>query len=204
MRPFAIVENRPYYRCPLCDWTALDKTHFLGADEQRARYLLHENTPDNTGYVAMFERFLAACVEPYCPNARTSLDFGCGPGPVLAGLLKKRGLDVDTYDLFFAPETSYRSKTYDLITSTEVLEHIPEPMPVLRELAGRISNTGIIALMTLFAPEDAASFSKWWYLKDPTHVSFYTLKTFEVMARNLDMRVLFLDNKQMCVLGRLK
>lgn len=202
MRAFALVENKQYYRCPLCDWAALDETHFLSPEEQRARYLLHENTPDNAGYVAMFERFIAACVEPYCSNARTSLDFGCGPGPVLADLLRKRGFAVDTYDLFFATGTSYREKKYALITSTEVLEHIPEPMPVLRELAGRISDTGIIALMTLFAPEDPVSFSKWWYLKDPTHVSFYALKTFEFMARNLDMRVLFLDNKQMCVLGR--
>ncbi len=203
LRAFALAgSGRQYYRCPLCEWIVLDEGHFLSAEEQRARYLQHENTCENAGYVAMFERFIAACIDPYCRDARTSLDFGCGPGPVLAALLRKRGFEVDTYDLFFAPDTAYQTKKYDLITSTEVFEHLHKPMEIMRELAQRISANGIIALMTQFPPDDPGLFSRWWYLNDPTHVSFYPLKTFEFMAQALHLRVLFLDKKEMCVLGR--
>jgi hypothetical protein len=31
---------------------------------------------------------------------------------------------------------------------------------------------------------DEASFADWWYLRDPTHVSFYRPETFEWLARH--------------------
>jgi hypothetical protein len=38
------VENRVYHECSDCQWIALDESHFLSPDQQKERYLQHENT----------------------------------------------------------------------------------------------------------------------------------------------------------------
>jgi hypothetical protein len=59
----------------------------------------------------------------------------------------------------------------------------------------------VIALMTLFHPHDHQSFGKWWYRRDKTHVTFYTVKTIEKMAQVLGLTLLFSDGKRTAVLG---
>jgi len=194
-------DEQHYYACPACEWIVLDEAHIIPHEQQQERYALHENTCDNEGYVAMFERFMTACVDPYRNTIHTILDFGCGPGPVLATLLKQRGFQVDMYDIFFKPDESYRKKKYDLITMTEVLEHIKDPLSIMRDLTRCLSKKGKIALMTLFHEADEARFAQWWYRREDTHISFYTTKTLHVLAQALNMRVLFSDEKQLSVLG---
>ena len=46
----------------------------------------------------MFEAFIHKSIFPYQERINKALDFGCGPGPVLAELLKRRGLEVEIYD----------------------------------------------------------------------------------------------------------
>lgn len=149
----------------------------------------------------MFERFAAVGVTPYISAGSRVLDYGCGPEPVLAGLLKKKGYAVDTYDLFFHPSESFQFKTYNLITLTEVLEHLPNPLEVLEALKWKLAPQGFIALMTLFHPNDSEKFSKWWYRRDATHVSFYTVKTIQRLAEILEMKVLFTDGERTAVLS---
>jgi 2-polyprenyl-3-methyl-5-hydroxy-6-metoxy-1,4-benzoquinol methylase len=147
----------------------------------------------------MFEKFIAAGVEPFATGGIRVLDYGCGPGPVLAGLLRQKGHAVATYDLFFQSDEAYRDKTYDVITMTEVLEHLPDPLATLRGLLPRLAPGGILAVMTLFHPNDWEKFSKWWYRKDPTHVSFFTETTLKKMAERLGLISIFCDGKKTMV-----
>ncbi len=57
-------------------------------DEERAEYDLHENSIEDMGYVNYLDNFLIKAVDPYI-NEGQALDFGCGPEPVLAELLKR-------------------------------------------------------------------------------------------------------------------
>jgi 2-polyprenyl-3-methyl-5-hydroxy-6-metoxy-1,4-benzoquinol methylase len=148
----------------------MDGSHYLSPEKQKERYLEHNNSEENQGYVEMFEGFIAAAVNPFAKKGSRVLDFGCGPGPVLAGLLSKYGYSVDTYDLFFDPNDKFQSQNYDVISLTEVLEHLNDPLETLRDLARRLNPQGVFAIMTLFHPNDQETFSKWWYRKDPTHV----------------------------------
>ena len=182
----------------------MEEAHHLSLDKQKERYEQHKNSAENQGYVEMFEAFLKVAVDPFMGRSGRILDFGCGPGPVLAELLKKRGHGVDTYDLFFQKDESYRNKQYDLIALTEVLEHLPEPLKTLRALRERLSPNGSFAIMTLFHPNDSAKFADWWYRRDPTHVSFYTEKTIGELGRILGMKTLFSDSKNVIVLGASK
>lgn len=169
---------------------------------QRNRYLQHENSRENRGYVEMLESFIQKGIGPFAAPGARILDFGCGPEPVLAELLRERGYQVDTYDLFFQPDEGYREKRYDLILLVEVLEHLTNPREALRDLAGRLDPGGVLSLMTLFHPGNRASFAGWWYRRDPTHVSFFTAGTLVELGRSLNFTPLFTDPKNIMVLQK--
>ncbi len=146
----------------------------------------------------MLEQFIAKSIHPFHPHIQTALDFGSGPGPVLASLLKKRGYDVHVYDPYFAPEKIYFGHTYDLITCTEVLEHLKNPFETLTLLKELLNPGGILAIMTLFHPLQtpvAAQFFQWWYRRDATHISFFTPKTFHYIAKVLNLELMMIDQK---------
>ena len=189
-----------YYHCPNCEFIFLDESKTISAEQEKEQYKFHKNTPDNQGYVKMFQDFIEQAIKPYKNQIKTALDFGSGPGPVLASLLKHEGFKVDIYDKHFAPEKVYQGKKYDLITATEVFEHLKDPLATLKLLQSLLNKNGLIAIMTLFHNSKEEDFKKWWYRRDATHICFYTPKTFEVMAEKLGMEVLLTDDKRICVL----
>ncbi len=198
--------DRNYLDCPACLFMALDPAQRPGSREQRDRYLLHDNSAESPGYREMLDEFLRSCVDPFVRPPGRALDFGCGPlpeggVPVLVALLRERGFETDFHDLHFAPDPAYRSRSYDLITLTEVLEHLPEPLEVLGELKSRLTGKGLLALSTRFHSRKAADFRDWWYRRDVTHVSFFAPETLRHMARKLGLEVLRIDPEGACVLG---
>jgi hypothetical protein len=48
--------------------------------------------------------------------------------------------------------------------------------------------------MTLFHPKEKDEFFDWFYIRDPSHVTFYTPKTFEVMADKVGFKVIETNN----------
>ena len=177
-----IKHARSFYRCESCGFIYLDESHLIDTVQEQRHYEKHNNSFECSGYVEMFERFIQNAIVPYEKNLHTALEFGCGTGPVLAELLSRRGLEVDKYDLYFYPKKVYEGKVYDLITSTEVFEHLKNPLEIFELLAAHLAPQGYMALMTNFAPETDEAFLKWWYIRDFTHISFFTPKSFEVMA----------------------
>ncbi|CAA6817638.1 MAG: Putative methyltransferase associated with DUF414 [uncultured Sulfurovum sp.] len=188
-----------YYRCASCGFVFLDDEHIIDKRDEKAQYDLHHNGFENKGYVQMFEAFIDLAIEPYISNSKTALEFGSGPGPVLSKLLKKRGLEVDIYDLYYAPLKVYETKKYDLITSTEVFEHLQKPLEVLALLVKHTTKAGHIVLMTKFPPKEDKAFLAWWYRRDPTHISFFTPQSFEVMAKKLGLSVRSILNDNIVV-----
>jgi len=195
-----------YYFCPHCEFLFMDETAMVSPEREKAEYSTHQNTLDNEGYVNRFREFLKKAVIPFQTNPgpggkRTALDFGSGPGDcVMAHVLREeRGYDVDIYDVYFAPEKVYTDNTYDLITCTEVLEHLKDPMETLRLLKRHLKPNGILALMTLFHPitennpEGEEMFQQWWYRRDITHIGFFRPKTFRFIAHLLEMKLLMMD-----------
>ena len=191
-----------YRHCPACEYIRLDDTCRVSPAEEKKRYLCHENTLDNAGYVAMFEQFITAAVLPHTPSHAHILDFGCGPGsePVLAVLLRRREFQVDIYDPHFHPGTAYRENTYACIVLTEVLEHLPDPLTTLTALRNNLVPRGVLALMTSFHTNDRDAFMRWWYRIDTTHISFFSSQTLTVLAGKLELAVSFVNNKNIVCL----
>jgi SAM-dependent methyltransferase len=143
----------------------------------------------------MFEDFLEESVFPYIDDIDNVLEFGCGPGPVLADLLKREDYQVDKYDPYFYPEKVYENKRYDLITSTEVFEHFSEPRKEMELLISHLKDGGYLAVMTSFHP-GPETFDDWWYKWDPTHIVFYNLNTFQKLAEDYNLKIIYTDREK--------
>ena len=195
-------KDRPrYYQCPVCDLIFLDRKFILDKEEEKDRYSQHNNTCENEGYVNMFRDFIDKTIIPYREDIDSALDFGCGPGPVLAQLLIDMGIKTDIYDPYFYPDQVYQENKYDLITSTEVFEHLQHPYEIIIKLKKHLKAGGILAVMTRLH-DNVDQFSNWWYLKDPTHITFYSSETFDWIAENLSFDLTYCDNDRTVVLKK--
>jgi len=47
------------------------------------------------------------------------------------------------------------------------------------------------------------NFSKWYYKRDPTHIAFYTSKTFKWLAREMDFKIIYNDQFDFVLLQNL-
>lgn len=193
-----------YHKCHYCQLIQLDPNHKISFDQERRIYDTHQNSLENQGYVDFFKNFLKKGVLPYKKEGHL-LDYGSGPEPVLVQLINRDyGFMTDHYDLHYAPEQIYQNKYYDVIVSTEVIEHVDHPVDMLSLLEQHLANDGIISLMTLFHSNDDDTFLKWWYRRDETHITFYTPKTLEVLASLCQLKLLYHDNKRIATFGKIK
>ncbi|WP_038047844.1 class I SAM-dependent methyltransferase [Thioalkalivibrio sp. ALJ16] len=173
-----------YRRCHHCGLIALERSTWPTRDVERAYYQTHENRPDDPGYRAHLERLSDPLTRALPPPA-TGLDWGCGPQPVLADLLRARGYTLDAWDPAFAPQRPQPpSGGWDFISCTEVLEHLHHPLQTLTAMVAALGPGGILAMMTEWPPP-AAGFRRWHYRRDPTHVAFYGPHTLHWIAARL-------------------
>lgn len=188
-----------YYHCQVCNFISKDQRSIISAEEEKREYDLHNNSWEDQGYVQMFRDFLNQ-TEPYKSGGIKALDFGSGPQPILAELLTKEyGYETDIYDLFYSPEKIYLDKKYDLITCTEVVEHLIDPLAAFRLFKELLAENGIVSVMTLFHPKDDEKFCRWFYRREKSHISFFTPKTMETIANLVNLKIVYVDNKRQCI-----
>jgi|AntRauTorcE11897_2_1112592.scaffolds.fasta_scaffold00001_524 hypothetical protein len=195
--------NVKYHTCSYCEFTCKDEKHFVTKKEELTIYNFHNNFIYDPEYIAFFKKFINKAILPYASNIIKGLDFGSGPQPVLAELLKREyNYKMHIYDVFFAPEKVYENNKYDLVTCTEVVEHLKNPLEYFKIFKSLINNNGIIAVMTLLSPNNEKDFFDWWYIRDKTHISFFTLKTMQVIASKLGLKIVYTDNKRYITLKK--
>jgi 2-polyprenyl-3-methyl-5-hydroxy-6-metoxy-1,4-benzoquinol methylase len=188
-----------YYNCINCDLIFIDENFIKIPEKEKLRYLKHNNTLDNNNYVKIFNTLIEEYIIPNQNKIEQILDFGCGPIPIFADLLKAKGFNVDIYDKYFFPLKDYQKKEYDLITLIEVIEHLKDPFTELIGLKNKLNKNGFIIIKTLFHPMNNDVFLKWWYKEDFTHISFFSKKTFKVLAEKLKLKIVSENKKDLCV-----
>ncbi|CCQ10428.1 Putative methyltransferase associated with DUF414 [Pseudoalteromonas luteoviolacea B = ATCC 29581] len=183
-------KRRVYLQCAECYLVFVPKSFHLTPELEKAIYDQHENALQDEGY----KRFLSRAFNPI--EARVDipalgLEFGCGPGPLLAHMLQTRGYQVELYDLYYHPNEVVLTKLYDFVTCTEVIEHIANPSQIFELLFGLMKVNAPLVMMTKLVI-DANRFATWHYKNDLTHISFFSRETFEFVARKYNVSVEFI------------
>ncbi|MCV0438166.1 MAG: class I SAM-dependent methyltransferase [Hydrogenophaga sp.] len=181
-RPFQVIDGRAYGRCGCCEATFLLPEHWPTPEAERAEYALHRNASDDAGYRGFLQTVVAPLLQRL-PPAQHGLDYGCGPGPVLASMLREAGHTVALYDPVYQRDPTPLTGSYHFVTCTEVAEHFHRPADEFRRLDALLRPGGWLALMTCFQTDDAR-FAQWHYRRDPTHVVFYREATLRWLARH--------------------
>ncbi len=189
-------ENRKYWLCSECRAIFVPQEFHIPKNEEVKRYLEHENSLENEGYVRMFQEKIDLLQEY---EIKSALDYGCGYEPVLKTLLERQGIKTDGYDPNFFPDTRL-DKLYDLVISTETFEHFRNPAEEIPRIADKVAPGGILAIMTRFYPFE--DFANWYYKRDPTHIIFYCSQTFQWLAENMELKLVFNNNHDFVVLKK--
>ena len=180
---------REYFQCDQCALVFVPSQFHLSPHAEKAYYELHENSLEDAGYRRFLERCAMPLLARLSPHSR-GLDYGCGPAPLLARILEEHGHQVSVYDLYFQPDASVLDDCFDFIVSTEVIEHLANPMAVLDSLWQRIEVGGVLALMTKMVASPQR-FANWHYIRDPTHIVFFSAETFHWLAKRFSASVEF-------------
>lgn len=173
--------RRPYLCCSTCNLVFVPPANYLDRAAERAEYDLHKNRVDDSGYRVFLSRLAQPMVARLAPGA-SGLDFGCGPAPALACMLREAGFTVALYDSFYFPDGAALSGSYDFICATEVVEHLHHPGAELDRLWVLLEPGGCLGIMTKLV-RDRAAFATWHYKNDPTHVCFFSSQTWQWWAQ---------------------
>jgi 2-polyprenyl-3-methyl-5-hydroxy-6-metoxy-1,4-benzoquinol methylase len=153
-------------------------------DQERARYQTHNNNFEDEGY----RNFLKPFWQPFETKAPCKiLDFGSGPQPALSEQLRRLGHRVWSYDPFFAPLYPQDQK-FDFIFCCEVIEHCRDPLSEIKKMLSVLKPNGEIWIRTELL--ELSKFPTWWYVRDPTHICFFSEKTFREIAQALGLELI--------------
>ncbi len=197
--PVPGADAREYFLCGNCCLVFVDSRFHPSQAEARKRYEQHNNSPDDAGYVA----FLNSVLKPMLGLIRTGmrgLDYGCGPGPALSGLVRRAGIECSDFDPLFFPEPP--QPPYDFIFSTETFEHFFNPRSEIEKLRNMLADDGYLGVMTELW-DSIGRFKTWHYSRDFTHVSFYHSRTFEYIRAEFGFEKVFDDGRRVFVLKKI-
>ena len=187
--------QRLYIRCQRCALVYVPSEFYLAEQDEKAEYDRHDNNLEDEGYQGFLNRLwceLKPLLE--AQQCQQVLDFGCGPGPLLAKMMIEDGFKVSVFDHFYANEPSVlRSGFYDAITSTEVIEHLHQPKQVIEQWLDMLKMGGYLGLMTKRVTSQSA-FANWHYKNDLTHVCFYSETCFRWIAEHYNLKLSLFGN----------
>jgi len=174
-----------YHRCTGCgflftecfdDWTEDEFKQFIYNDD----YVKVD--PD---YVEVRPAGIAAQMINQFGQDRSRiriLDYGGGNGLVARRLREAGFAHVETYDPF-TPEFSARPDSkFDLITSYETVEHLPDPLSVFDVMVDLLTPSGVVLFSTLLQPPELERLGMtWWYVGPRNgHVSLFSARALAV------------------------
>ncbi len=168
---FHTDRTRTFYKCPDCTIIFVPRNQIISKEEEKSRYDTHNNDETDPHYREYYLRTVDPVVRELFPEMK-GLDFGCGRTQLMKTLFSEKGFRMDSYDPFYVPDESIWDKDYDFIVMNEVIEHLADPVATLSDL--RKISRGPLFVRTKLYPE--SDFGKWFYMRDPTHIQFFSLK----------------------------
>lgn len=190
---FSQDQQRSYLQCQHCQLVFVARQYLLNAEQERQHYLLHNNDLQDAGYRQFLNQLATPLLSILGDSPKKGLDFGCGPGPLLAKILTEAGHQMQVWDPFFANTPAVLQQQYDFISCTEAIEHFVTPASEWQLWLNLLKPAGVLAIMTKCYPAVEA-FSNWHYKRDPTHISFFSEQTFLWLAQHYNLQLAFPTN----------
>ena len=182
-QPFRAIRGKEYFQCPVCQAVFLASPYHLSPEEEKMRYLKHNNDANDPNYQGFVRPIVSGVVKDFNQN-HLGLDFGCGTGSAICKLLKDQGYNIKKYDPFFFFHPEVLLEKYEYIVCSEVAEHFRDPAKEFRLLRKLLKPNGkLFCLTERFDPK--ANFETWYYKNDPTHIFFFQESTFDWIRKNL-------------------
>lgn len=186
-------QKRSYYKCKKCNSIFLDKNEYPTPEEEKKRYLEHNNDIGDIRYQNFVKPIVSAIVEDFS-KYHYGLDYGAGTGPVITKLLRDYAYNIKPYDPYFYNYPDYLKKQYDYIVCCEVIEHFYKPYREFKKLKAILKEHGKIYCKTELL-EDNIHFEKWYYKNDITHVFFYTEKAIYWIKKEFGFQNVTIKNR---------
>lgn len=191
-------QQSPHYQCDKCGFvfarpdTNANLQNELKDFEPAYLNYLGDQLHDKKNHEALLKK-LARCKSP---EGCKILDIGCGGGK-LVRYLRAKGLEAyglepshALFDTFLKNEPFFfkgdvqdfiiknPGTKFDVIIASDVLEHIPEPVPFMQQLAAMLTSGGILFIST----PDAGSFfarmaGRRWHYYNRYHLSLFSQQT---------------------------
>ena len=171
----------------------MDSADYVTAEQEKARYLEHNNDVNDPGYQQFVAPIVGAVTENHSPED-LGLDYGSGTGPVITKLLNDRNYNIVTYDPIFNKKQGALNRTYDYIVSCEVIEHFHDPAEEFEGLRRILKPGGKLYIMTYLFTEDI-DFPSWNYKDDQTHVIIYHPKAIEWIKNHFGFEKVTIDDR---------
>jgi len=186
---FSADKRRNYLQCRVCCLVFVPASQCLSSEDEKKRYDLHQNSPDDAGYRRFLGRLFFPLHERLAPGS-SGLDFGSGPAPTLSRMFEEAGHSMILFDPYYENVPAVLNRQYDFITVSEVVEHLREPGRELDRLWVCLKRGGWLRIMTRFIV-DRAVFPRWHYKNDLTHISFFSRAVFTWLAAEWNADVTF-------------
>lgn len=187
---FSQDSQRQYRQCQQCALVFVPRAQLLTAEQEQQHYQLHNNDVSDAGYRQFLNRLAGPLLAALPAGPLQGLDFGCGPGPLLAQMLQEAGHQMQLWDPFFANNPEVLTRRYDFISCSEAIEHFVNPAQEWQCWLKLLQPGGVLAIMTSHYPA-VSQFANWHYKRDPTHIRFFHPDTFNFLARRDQLSLSF-------------
>lgn len=175
-------QNKAYFYCNNCGSLFLNPDDYIDEKSEKERYLTHNNDVEDAGYRKFVSPIVNSVLSDFDKDS-LGLDYGAGTGPVISKMLDEKDYTILQYDPFFIPDKDFLKNKYDYIVSCEVVEHFHNPKQEFERLIGLLKEGGKLYIKTDLYSK-ILNFEQWYYKDDPTHVFFYSERTFEWIKKH--------------------
>lgn len=178
--------NIKYYKCPNCGFLSPETPFWVEESYQKEAISIDPDRLKRNIYV---KNLIMKLIKNFYTDDISILDFAGGEG-LLTRFLRDENYNIFNYDKYSESLYSYEynikdlNKNYDLIISSEVLEHFSAPD---EELGKILQYTDNYFFTTCIQPEN--DLENWFYLipDNGQHISFYTTNSLAYLAEKYNM-----------------
>ncbi len=187
---FTRDKHHCYQRCPDCDLVYVPTGERPDPLSEKSSYDRHDKNTADGNYGEVLSRLTGPLLARLAPGS-IGLDFGSGPGPLLAGQMREAGMRVRTFDVFYDPDDSVWYQSYDFITCSDVLEHLHSPGRELDRLFSVLKPGGWLGIMTRRYDHDTGLARD---NANVTQVCFFSDASLQWLARRQQAELMLLED----------